>query len=219
MAEQALGLVIGEGGRRLVQDQHAGLLRQGAGDDHELLRGEIERAHRRPRIDGERELTQRALRRGVPGRRVDQAEARGLGMEIHVLRDAEIGRDIDLLRDQRDAGRLGRGDAARTERLPVEADLAVIAAGRVDAGKDLDQGRLAGPVLAEQGDDLARLKGQLATVDRKDAREALGQGPRHQQWRGPDLLLRGCERAARHDALLGPADAYPQVGFWSGTFL
>ena len=46
--------------------------------------------------------------------------------------------------------------------------------GRVEAGHDLDQGRLAGAVLAEEGVHFARVQRDVRTVERLRAAEALG---------------------------------------------
>ena len=59
-------------------------------------------------------------------RLVEESEARRLGIEIHVLGDREVGRDIDLLRHQRDAGGLGLRDARGLIGLAGERDLAAI---------------------------------------------------------------------------------------------
>ena len=61
----------------------------------------------------------------------------------------------------------GRGDVHG----PLEPDRAGVAA--VDAGEDLHQGGLAGPVLADQGVDLTGTELEAAVVERVNAREAL----------------------------------------------
>ena len=56
-------------------------------------------------------------------------------------------------------------------RLAVDQDLAFVRA--VDAGQDLDEGRFAGAVLADQRGDLARIEGDADVVECLDAREDL----------------------------------------------
>ena len=106
-------LVLGQRRGRLVEDQQPRPLGQRPGDDHELLRREIERAHRRRRIEVEVEVGERLPGAAQPAGDVDHAPARRLVVEHDVLGDAEVGNDIDLLRHQRDAGRLRLGDAGR----------------------------------------------------------------------------------------------------------
>ena len=70
-----------------------------------------------------------------------------------VLGDRQVREDHRLLVDGRDAEALrvlGGGDA---DRRAIDADLAGVLL--LDAGHDLDQGRFAGPVLAQQRVDLA----------------------------------------------------------------
>src|SRR5690606_10206129 len=52
------------------------------------------------------------------------------------------------------------------------------AVGGVDPGEDLDQGALAGSVLAEQSVDLSRADLQIRTVEGEDAVEVLADGLR-----------------------------------------
>ena len=58
----------------------------------------------------------------------------------------------------------------------VEDDRAVVRPVPVDAGQDLHQGRLAGPVLAADGVDLASLDGDRHVLQGLDAGERLGDG-------------------------------------------
>ena len=57
--EQAQRLVFGQRGGRLVENEQPGVLGQGARDDDELLRGKVERGHRRRRVDVEAEIRER----------------------------------------------------------------------------------------------------------------------------------------------------------------
>ena len=108
-----------------------------------------------------------------------------------VLRDREIGEDHRLLVDGRDAEPLrvlGRGDA---DRLTVDADLAGVLL--LDAGHDLDQGRLAGAVFAEEGVDLAAIERQGDVLEGQSCAELLGNGDHFQhraQLPRPGLLRR-----------------------------
>ena len=128
--EQPQRFTFGQRGGRLVEDEQPGLLGQRAGDDDELLRGEVERRHRRIRIDIEPKVGERRLGAPQPLADVDHAPARRLVVERDVFGDGQVGNDVDLLRHQRDACRLGFGDIRRRVRSAGEADRAGIAARR-----------------------------------------------------------------------------------------
>ena len=89
------------------------------------------------------------------------------------------------------------------------------------AGKDLDERRLAGAVLAEQGDDLSWRDREADIVERPHAGEQLGQVLRDE-----DGLIREPIGHVRRSASIldsnhwsAPRAGYWQVGFLSGTFL
>ena len=195
-------LVLGQRRRRLVEDQQPRLLGERPGDDHQLLRGEVERAHRRGGVEVEAEGVERLAGAAQPARDVDHPPARRLVVERDVLGDAEVGDDVDLLRHQRHAGRLGLGDAGRREGPAGEAHAAVVAAGRDGAGEDLDQRRLAGAVLAEQRHDLAGGDREARPVERAHAGEALGQ-------RLGDAAPRSAARPASLSCRAAPPSAMP----------
>ncbi len=71
-----------------------------------------------------------------------------LAAEEQVGRHVEIVAQGEVLVDRLDAEVLGVARAADRGLLPVEQDLAGVGGER--AGQDLDQGRLAGAVVAEQ---------------------------------------------------------------------
>ena len=80
--------------------------------------------------------------------------------EEDVLGDRELRDERQLLVDDDDALVLAVADAVEAALLALVEELAVVRAVRVDARHDLHQGRLAGPVLADQGVDLARADGE-----------------------------------------------------------
>ena len=104
-------------------------------------------------------------------RPVEQAEAALLAAEEDVLGHRAVGHQVDLLVDRADAGRLRLLRRGELDGLAVEQDLAGILP--VIAGQDLDQGRLAGAVLADQRMNLARLDLERGRAQRRDAGEAL----------------------------------------------
>ena len=99
-----------------------------------------------------------------------------------VLRDVEVGEEQGLLIDRRDAEALGFGGAADRDRLAGEEDLATVRL--VDSGDDLDEGRLAGAVLAEERVHLARIERQRNVLERLRRAEALGDVPHLEDGRG-----------------------------------
>ena len=89
------------------------------------------------------------------------AEPAGLAAEEDVLGHGEVRAEVDLLVDGADPGGLRPAAGRRSDTLlAVERDRARVDA--VDAGQHLDQGRLAGAVLAHQGVHLA---GEQPEVD------------------------------------------------------
>src|SRR5260363_1967 len=90
-----------------------------------------------------------------------------------VLRDRHQRNQRQLLVDDDDAERLGIIDVTEPPLLTFEDDLALVAAMRIDAAQHLHQGRLAGPVLADQSVDLARRDGEADVPQGLDIAEAL----------------------------------------------
>ena len=121
--------------------------------------------------------------------------------EEHVLGDGQVREQARLLVDDRDPDRPCLRRATDLDRLAVEEDRPAV--GLVDPGQDLDQGALAGAVLADEGVDLAghqverhvgqRLGGSEAL---RDATELGAEWRRGAGCRG----LGGClEGRARHE--------------------
>ena len=81
-----------------------------------------------------------------------------LTAEEDVLGDGELGDQVELLVDDGDAVALGVAGAVQHERLAVEEQLAGVVG--VGAAEDLHQRALAGPVLADEGMDLAAVDGR-----------------------------------------------------------
>jgi hypothetical protein len=170
-AEQHLDLALVEGGGRLVHDHELGVEADGAGDGHHLLHGGGIGHERAAHVDVDLEAGEKRAGLHMHGRPVEQAEAALLPAEADVLGDRAVGHQVDFLVDGADAGSLrllrrgeGRGPA-------VEDDLARILG--VVAGQDLDQGRLAGAVLADEGVNLALFHHELRGAQGRDAGKAL----------------------------------------------
>src|SRR5207248_3462362 len=93
---------------------------------------------------------------GRPVQHVEGAQhpaAEHLAAQVQVGRRVEVGGAGQVLVHRLDAVPLRVERVAEVHQLPVEGDLAAV---RLDgATKDFDQRALAGPVVADQGDDLA----------------------------------------------------------------
>ncbi len=94
-----------------------------------------------------------------------------LAPEVHVLDDVEVVAEREVLVDDLDPelGRVLR--PVDRDRLAVEDDLAAV--GRVDAGDALDQRRLAGAVVADEGHHLTRPHLEVDVGERMHRAEVL----------------------------------------------
>ncbi len=166
--EHGADLAVGEDGRRLVEDEDDGILRECLGDAHELLLGH--REVRRPDLGevGRQADALEQLDHALPlGAAVDDAVSPDLAADEQVLRDGELTEEVRLLVDGRDPGVQGGRRAARGELAPVDDDRALV--GGLRAGDDLDQRRLAGAVLT---DDRVHLAGLQLEVDAPEGADA-----------------------------------------------
>ena len=150
----------------------------------------------------------RAALRVSPRR--EQPAARLLVTEEDVLGDGEPGDEVELLVDRGDAERDRGVGGAQRDRLAAPADLALV--GPVRAGQHLDQGGLAGAVLAEQAVHLAGPDDQVDAVERADAGEGLDD-PAHLQQR----LVVGGRGVARPVSVVAHWTAVTAVTEVAGT--
>ena len=111
------------------------------------------------------------LLRGRRHRRV--VERAGAGAHLPAEEDVAGGIDVvgqrQLLVDRLDPVLLRVARVVDRDRFAVDEDLARIR--RVGARQRVHQGRLAGPVAADEGDDLARVEVHADAVDGVDAAE------------------------------------------------
>ena len=156
---EALEELLDDGGgeslERLVEQEHAHVARQRAGDRHHLLLAARQEVGRRiEALADAREIVEDALEipaHAAPGLAPEAAE-------LEVLGDRHAGEQAAALRHvaETEARDLGRGQPG--EIGAVEADLA--GRGRRDADQRLQQRRLAGAVAAEQRHDLVLVHGR-----------------------------------------------------------
>ena len=158
---------------RLVHDDDARVHRQRLGDlDHlHLARGQ--RGDRRRRRNFQSDAIEQGGGSGIHPAAMEHAHeaTRALVPEKDVGGDVEVGRQHQLLVDERDAQPLGLADIGNGDRVSVDGDLSLV--GRVGAAQDLHQRALAGAVFAHQRQHLARLKVKRNALQRDDARKAL----------------------------------------------
>jgi hypothetical protein len=122
----------------------------------------------------ERPLAGREQGSGVAfhGGAVDAAQAApGLAADEEVLGDGEVAEERGFLVDDGDPGRDGGGGIVERDRRTVHFDVSGV--GTVEAGEDLDQCRLAGPVLPHQCMRFARMDFQAGAAQGAHRSEGL----------------------------------------------
>ncbi|MPM31601.1 hypothetical protein SDC9_78157 [bioreactor metagenome] len=168
--EQLGPLAVGQRGGGLIEDDQLRAAVHGADDVQLAGVDRAELADRGAWVD--LEAVRRELLGGVvvDPRPVDQAPAGRQDAGEDVLGDGEVGERVLVLGDQPDAELLAGEDVQRAQVAALEQDLT--GGGRVDAGDDVHQGRLARAVAAEQGVDLAGVDDEVRV------RQCAG-GPEH----------------------------------------
>jgi hypothetical protein len=179
--------------RGLVQDQDARLRAQRARDLAELLLRHAERARGTVGVEGQAQAGQQLARAPSPRRPVDAPEqARRLVSQRHVLGDREVREQRRLLVDDRDAQRARLLGRQVGQLLAVERQRAGV--GRVRAAQDADERRLAGAVLAHQGQHLGALHVERHVLQGAHAAERLAE-PAHRQHGHGGVCRMGGRRA------------------------
>ena len=169
--EQLLNLMGGERRRRLVHDEDANVERNRLGDFDRLLGGQCQAARRISHVQRDAEFGQDRFGVAKHLSPVDHRSA-VLVTDENVLGDIEIGKQQRLLIDCGDAQSLRLGGAANRDRSAGQKHLAAIRL--MHAGYDLDERRLAGPVLAKQRVNLAGVKRERDVIERLGGVESLG---------------------------------------------
>ena len=171
--EQPRHLAPLELGRGLVQDHEARALQEGPGDLDDLALLDAQVLGVLGDVDLEAPLLEHLL--GPPAERgpADPAAGAGrMGIEEEVLGDGEGGDHGRALVDAGHALAPGRPLGLAGRRLAREPHPALV--GCEEAGEDADQGRLAGPVPADQGARVAGRDGDRDILERLAGAEALG---------------------------------------------
>ncbi len=176
-AEQLFDLRLRERGGRLVEDEDLQVPRDRLRDLHHLLLADGEAGEGRGGVDLHVQPRQKFRRAAVLRLLVeeDPAAAGGLPPDKEVLGHREVVHHVELLVNDADPHRERVRRVAGIEESSEVPDLARIAP--LDAGEDLHERRLAGPVLAHQGVDLARREVEIDRPQRVNAREPLVDPP------------------------------------------
>jgi hypothetical protein len=102
----------------------------------------------------------------------EQRPAHQLAVEEHVVVDAQLVDQGQVLVDGVDPERAGVVDRPEHHLLAAHEEAAGV--GLVEAADDLDQGRLAGAVVADEAEHLALAQAQVDVAEGGDPAEALG---------------------------------------------
>ena len=183
-----------ECGERLVEQQHRRLGDQRARDGHALALAARQLVRKAPAEALQADVLQRL---GDAARDVARRRLRHLQREGDIAVHAHVGKQRVALEHGAHRARLGR---AVGEIDPVEEDLARV--GQVEAGDHPQQRGLAAAGWAQQGEELARLDGEVDTVDGGEITEpARHVAEFEQRHRAP-----GSEGFSTRNCIRNPAD-------------
>ncbi len=179
--EQLLGLLGGQDGGRLVQDEDVGVPVERLQDLDALLLTDRDVLDPRVRIDLELEGVGQVADALGGGVVVEQHLALGgLVREHDVLRHRHHGNQHEVLVHHADAAVDGVARRAHPRRLALDPDLALV--GVIQAVEDVHQRRLAGAVLAQQRMHFAEPEIEADVVVGDDPGEALRDSPQLENW-------------------------------------
>ena len=191
--EELVGFLRGEDRGRLVHDEEAGLLEEAAHDLDALAFADREVRDERGRLQG-----QAVLRRDPRDALAERSEVEpSWHRERDVLHHREGFEEGEVLEHHADPESPGRRGVCDRHRLAAPAKLS--GGGLEGAVDDLDQGRLPGPVLAEEGVDPSRAKPHGHPIVGREVAEALHDVAGLEE----ELLLRGRLRRGRRVAGVG----------------
>ena len=167
--EQALGLDRGQHGRGLVEDDDAMRHQERAGDLHKLPVGDREATDRGVGRNPAPEFREGCRRAGAHRLVIDETGAFHLAAQKQILRGREIVGEQDFLVHEDDAALLRLDWARENDRFAVEKETPF--RGRQMPSQDPHQRRLAGPVLADHGMDLAGVEVERHVAQNLDGSE------------------------------------------------
>src|SRR4029453_15728849 len=178
----------------LVQQQDPGVAVDGAGDRDRLALAARQLGHL---VVDRRDVHAHVLE-VLPGQAphaavAEQRPADQLPVEEHVVVDAQLVDQGQVLVDGVDAEGPGVVDGPEHDLLAAHEDAAGV--GLVEAAEDLDQGRLAGAVVADEAEHLAPAQAQVDVAEGGDPAEPLG------HVLDPEGLASGAAGARGHQVL------------------
>ncbi len=138
--EQRLAILFGKRCRRLVEDQQLDVLGKRLGDFDQLLLAGADIADQRVGIFAQAHLAQQFARTPANPIPIDDAALGLLIAEEHVLGDREHRHQRQFLMNDDDAELFRIVDAGEPALLALVLDLALVAAERINPGKNLHQG-------------------------------------------------------------------------------
>ena len=185
--EKLLDLVFVERRGRLVEDEHLGVDVHRAGDGNHLLNGGGIVGERPGDVDVHVEALHQFVGAAVDLLPVDLMMLHRLAADEYIFSHGEVRAEVDLLKHRGDAHFDGSLRRSGTDGLALEEDLARVHL--IDAGQALDQRRLTGAVLAQQGVHFAGAEREVHLVQRLDAGELDLDPPHFQQFRQMDPSL------------------------------
>ncbi|MNU94852.1 hypothetical protein D3C71_848450 [compost metagenome] len=202
--EELLHLVVVQAGGGLIEDEHARLNAQRAGNGDQLLHGHRvvrqQARHVDLQADACHQLTRTLVQRGpVDAKALCQSAAR-VAARKDVLGHREVGAEVDLLVHGADAQALRR--QRRVGPHGFTAQLHLAAAGLQHTRQHLDQRGLARTVLPHQRMDLAGVEVELHITQHGDARKLLVDARKLQHRRGSGGVSGGRVHGGHHALFL-----------------
>ena len=163
-------LLDGERDARLVENEQARVVVEGAGDHHQPLLHDGQAREVGARVDRRVQLRQDVAHPPAQLAIVDErAQASREGRsDRDVLRHRQQREVPELLMDEGEPETMGDpGRIPHRRRRAVDEERSRVEV--LDPGEDLDQRALAGPVLTDEADDLAGAEREVDAVERVDA--------------------------------------------------
>ena len=170
---QLLDLLLAQGGGRLVHDNQLGVQRHSLGDLHHLLLAGAQLAAFHFDVDfgmaqGRQGLLGLLVHPGI----VQQAVLFDGASHENVICDRQLLDNVQLLVHAGDARLAGLDGVVKDDLLTVYIDFPLLRS--VNAGEHLDQGGLAGAILADQAVDLSRPDANRHIFQCDDTRKTFG---------------------------------------------
>jgi hypothetical protein len=169
--EQPLDFLVRQGGRRLVEDEAAGVAEERSSDFDYLALGDPKVCHRAVEVELDTQLLENSSRLCSECPPADEAVPRRPLAEHHVFCNGEIRRRRELLEDHADPLPPGSDRVKGMVKLAGDLDRAGVRL--VVAGKDLHERGLARPVLAKEGEHRAAGGVEVDSAEYLDATERL----------------------------------------------